>query len=85
MKWVGSSYYYNNDGDAKLIEKLLKKFLGETDIEALKTTLKFLLKANGKSYYGKANAMFSFDNNIDRAVIHYLTKAKEQGMFNDEF
>ncbi len=85
MKWVGSSYYYNNDGDAKLIEKLLKKFLGETDIEALKTTLKFLLKANGKSYYGKANAMFSFDNNIDRAVINYLTKAKEQGMFNDEF
>ncbi|MDR1139077.1 MAG: NACHT domain-containing protein [Rickettsiales bacterium] len=78
-----SGYFYN--GDEKLINKLFQKFLKETDIEELETTLEFLVKANGKSYYGLANDEFSRNNNIYNAVKHYSAQAKLQNKLNRKF
>ncbi|WP_264706714.1 NACHT domain-containing protein [Wolbachia endosymbiont (group B) of Archips podanus] len=77
MNWQDDRYYYN--GGTKLINKLFQKFLRETDIKALETTLEFLLKANGKSYYGLANQEFSRENNIARAIEHYFSEVKKKG------
>jgi|GEM_PF-2848768 len=86
MNWQNTSsggYFYN--GDTELINKLFQRFLKETDIEELKTTLEFLVKANGKSYYGLANNEFSRNDNIYNAVKHYSTQAKSQSKLNREF
>lgn len=84
MNWRNGEYYYNSD-HLNLINKLFKKFLVETNLEKLETTLEFLVKANGKSIYQPANAEFSRDNNMYIAVKHYLNQAKLQNKLNLNF
>lgn len=79
IKWYSDRSFYINDKSLECIQALVQTFLSVTDIEALKTTLKLILKLDGNSWYFKLNKLFSKNNYCGRTVEHYFTQVIKKG------